>query len=302
MRIAITGASGFVGQHLAPYLAEENHTIYPINLRAPHAWKGMEQAECIIHLAGKAHDHAGTATEQEYMEVNLALTQKAFQAFRDSDTTYFIHFSSVAAVSDEGIEGVLYEDAEPRPQSLYGKSKLAAETFLAGQLLPPAKRVFILRPAMIHGPGDKGNLSLLYNIVKKGIPYPLGAFDNQRSFLSIDNLCFAIEQLLQNAATTATGIYNLVDDEPLSTKTVIEIISQTLGRKPRIWRIPPKFIAALARIGDYTPFPLNTKRLQKMTQDYRVSNDKIKQAIGLDRLPVAAAAGLRKTIEHFRSE
>ncbi|MBV5342376.1 nucleoside-diphosphate-sugar epimerase, partial [bacterium] len=93
--------------------------------------------------------------------------------------------------------------------------------------------LYILRPCMIHGPGNKGNLNLLYNVVKRGIPYPLGAFENRRSFCSIDNLSFVINGLIENQV--ASGIYNVCDDETVSTNELIELISISLGKKSRIW-------------------------------------------------------------------
>ena len=95
------------------------------------------------------------------------------------------------------------------------------------------KSVFILRPCMIHGPGNKGNLNLLYKVVSKSIPWPLGAFDNRRSFTSIDNLCFVIDRLISEKSRP--GVYHIADDEPLSTNELIEVICETMGRKARIW-------------------------------------------------------------------
>ncbi len=109
---------------------------------------------------------------------------------------------------------------------------------------PSKKRVYILRPCMIHGPGNKGNLNLLYNIVSKGIPWPLGAFHNQRSFLSISNLEYVIRQLIEN--DIAPGTYQVADDEPVSTNELIRLVSQSLSRKPRIWKLPPGIIRGAA--------------------------------------------------------
>src|SRR5690606_9961467 len=105
------------------------------------------------------------------------------------------YFSSVKAVADT-VEGVLQEDVVGKPLTPYGKSKLEAEQYLLSQVLPEGKRAFIIRPCMIHGPGNKGNLNLLYKVVEKDVPWPLAAFRNQRSFLSIDNLCFLLERMI----------------------------------------------------------------------------------------------------------
>src|SRR5690606_27975560 len=109
------------------------------------------------------------------------------------------------------------------PLTPYGKSKLEAELYLLAQKLPERKRLFIIRPCMIHGPGNKGNLNLLYKVVEKGIPWPLAAFHNERSFLSIDNLSFLIEKMLMHT-DLASGVYNFADDDALSTNSLVKLI------------------------------------------------------------------------------
>jgi nucleoside-diphosphate-sugar epimerase len=152
---------------------------------------------------------------------------------------------------------------------------------------------------MIHGPGNKGNLNLLYSIVKKGIPWPLGAFENKRSFLSIDNLSFVIRQLIEK--DIEPGIYQVADDEPLSTNQLFSIISESLGKKPRVYNISRGLIKSLARTGDLLHLPLNTERLKKLTESYVVSNSKLKTALGIERMPVSAKSGLAMTLESFCS-
>ena len=113
------------------------------------------------------------------------------------------------------------------PKTPYGQSKQQAEQYIMSAKLPENKRVFIIRPCMIHGPGNKGNLNLLFSVVKKGIPYPLAAYKNKRSFLSIDNLCFAMQQLI--IQPIPSGIYQLSDDEALSTNDLISLIGESLS-------------------------------------------------------------------------
>ena len=86
------------------------------------------------------------------------------------------------------------------------------KTYILSKEIPKGKRVYILRPCMIHGPGNKGNLNLLYQLVSKGLPWPLGGFQNQRSFLSVENLCFVIKELLENESIPS-GVYQVADDE-----------------------------------------------------------------------------------------
>src|SRR5690606_1572500 len=151
---------------------------------------------------------------------------------------------------------------------------------------------------MIHGPGNKGNLNLLYKVVKKGIPWPLAAFHNQRSFLSIDNLSYLVEQMLVQAEVQS-GVYNFADDDALSTNELVVLISETLGKKAKLWSISEGLIKGMVKIGDVLPLPLNSERLKKLTESYVVSNAKIKQALGIDKLRLTAKEGLAKTIKSF---
>src|SRR3546814_352464 len=180
MNVILTGSSGFVGQNLTPFLSNKGGNIFALSLRGAWGTKLPGQYEAIIHLAGKAHDTRNTSNPEEYFQVNTELTRKLFDRFLQGDARDFIYFSSVKAVADT-VEDMLSEDMMPAPQTPYGQSKWRAEQYLNSQLLPAGKRLFILRPCMIHGPGNKGNLNLLYQVVSKGLPWPLAAFDNERS-------------------------------------------------------------------------------------------------------------------------
>ena len=296
MKIIITGATGFVGSNLSKYLEEKGNVVGKLSLRNPD-WILNKNADVIIHLAGKAHDTANTSADDEYFKINRDLTIQLFDEFLNSEIRDFIYFSSVKATADT-IEGILDENHPSDPKTPYGKSKLEAENYLLAQELPENKRLFIIRPCMIHGPGNKGNLNLLYKVVEKGIPWPLADFDNQRSFLSIDNLNFLIERIISDQNMTS-GIYNFSDDKALSTNDLVKIIANTSGKTERLLKIPKHLISFIAKTGDYLKLPLNSERLKKLTENYIVSNQKIKKELHLDSLPMSAENGMKKTIESF---
>lgn len=297
--IAITGASGFVGQNLVSYLRNEQLQLQAL-LRSQLQSDIIsfdEGYEVIVHLAGKAHDLKNTSEPDEYYKVNFQLTQKLYDAFLQSNAKKFIYISSVKAAADS-LNNELDEDIVPNPATHYGKSKLMAEKYIQSQPLPEGKAYYILRPCMIHGAGNKGNLNQLYQFVKKGIPYPLAGFNNQRSFLTVQNLCFIINELIKRA-DVPVGIYNVADDEPMSTNKVIQILSESLQRKPKLWAISPSLIKLIAKAGDWLHLPLNTERLKKLTEDYVVDNNKIKKALG-KALPLTTAQGLSLTAKSFK--
>lgn len=299
MKIIITGSSGFIGQNLTQYLKMKGMEVILLSLRN-HTWRLSDSADAVIHLAGKAHDTRNTSSPKDYFEINTELTKRLFNQFLTSDIQDFFFFSSVKAVADT-VEGILEENQEPHPDTPYGKSKLLAEEHLLSKELPVGKRLFIIRPCMIHGEGNKGNLNLLYKIVEKGMPWFLASFENQRSFLSIDNLNFVLFELLKNKKIPS-GIYNISDDESLSTNKLISIISNTLGKKPKLWHWSANVITKMAKIGDKLLLPLNSERLKKLTESYVVSNRKIKSALGIEKLPYTAEEGLIKTIKSFHNK
>ena len=291
--IFLSGSSGFVGISVLKYFGTDNVLKY----RRGDDFN-FDSASSIIHLAGKAHDLKKTSNPADYYQVNTELTKKVFDAFLDSEAKVFITLSSVKAVADQ-VVGELTEEHIPSPTTHYGKSKLLAENYILSKKIPFGKRVYILRPCMIHGPGNKGNLNLLFKIVSKNIPWPLGSFENKRSFFSIDNLMFIFRELIERE-DIPSGIYNVADDEPLSTNELISFIAHSQKRKPKLLKISKGLIEFLAAIGDKFHLPLNTERLIKLTSSYVVSNSKIKMAIGKP-WPVSSREGLFKTFSSFNS-
>ncbi len=309
MRILITGVHGFVGSNLVVSL-KDNNAIYGLDIIAPekegvvktYSWEDLDagnvpEIDAIIHLAGKAHDTKNKTLADVYFKVNRDLTIKMYDYFLAHDSIKkFVFFSTAKAAADK-VDGILTEDVVPAPVGPYGESKIAAEKYILEHLTDD-KDVYIFRPCMIHGPGNKGNLNLLYNVVRKGIPWPLGAFDNKRTFTSIENICFAVNGVLTK--DVPTGIYNMGDDEALSTNELIEEICKSLGKKAHIWKLSKGFMNSVAKIGGWLHLPLNPERLRKLTESYVSSNAKIKAALGVERMPVDAREGLKVTLESFR--
>lgn len=297
MVITITGATGFVGVNLVPFLSKDLE-VNTLSLRSED-WceKYRNNTEVLIHLAGMAHDTSNTIDDSEYFKVNCDLTKDLFDLFLQSNAKDFFYFSSVKAVADS-VEGVLREDFIPNPLTPYGKSKHQAEKYMLNFQLPKGKRLFIIRPCMIHGPGNKGNLNLLYTIVKKGFPWPLAAFNNKRSFLSIDNLCYLVKEMIKNRELES-GVYNFADDKPVSTNELIKLIAQSVGKKPRLWYLNKNMMESISKLGDRIKLPLNSERLKKLTENYEVDNSKIKDALSIEYLPCSATLGLLKTFESF---
>ena len=288
MKILITGAYGFVGTNLCRHLSDKGHECVALDIpkarrddvpyRAFHSWDDLGNIDftgmdAIVHLAGKAHDLKNVSDPQSYFDINVGLTERIFNA-SNGKVKRFVYFSSSKAA-----------DAD----APYGKSKLMAEQFLDG-------RAIVLRPAMIHGPGNKGNLNLLWGIARRGFPWPLASFENKRSFTSIGNICAAVEALCERGEN---GIYPIADDEMLSTNRLIELMAETCGRKPRLLHLPKGLMRFAAKMGDVLHLPLNTERLGKLTEDSFVDNAALKKHLGWSQMPIRAEDGMRSTLKSF---
>lgn len=300
MNISIFGSTGFIGQNLKQHF-EINSQVSEISLRDKD-WLGkLGSSEVFINLIGKAHDHNGTATKEDFYFANVELVKQVFEAFKNSDAKLLIHISSLAALEELQAKNPLKEEDLPNPQSWYGKSKRAAEKWLLSQEILSDKKIIIVRPPMVHGPGDKGNLGLLYKLISKGIPYPLASFDNQRSFISIDNFNYFIQEIIKGQDQLISGIYHISDDDPIATNDIISIIKKVENKNVPNLSLPKPLVQLLAKVGDVIPIPLNTIRLKKMTSDLVLSNQKIKSALGIQKLPLSAEEGIQKTIKSFKT-
>lgn len=300
VKILVTGSTGFVGTNFIKYVKESS------NIELDYLTREQLNSEkitifdydVILHLAGKAHDLKNTSKTDEYYRINFGLTKNLIDSFIESNVSKFIYISSVKAVA-ESVKNKLDESYQPNPFTPYGKSKLLAEKYIQEKLIDSAKKFYIIRPCMIHGPGNKGNLNLLYSFVEKGIPWPLGGFMNSRSFLSIENLCFVIREI-GDRDDISSGIYNLADDESLSTNTIIDIISEVIEKRIRVLKIPQSLIRILFSLGDILHLPFNMEKLDKLTESYVVDNSKILKELGKP-LPVKAVPGIKRTFKSFKS-
>lgn len=304
MKVLITGVTGFVGTNLVASLSQ-HHAVFghgrdPGRIKALFA--GQVTAvdsinastidalgiEAIIHAAGIAHDLGGKYNSSDYERVNTHYTIELYNEFNKSACSKFVFISSIKAAIEKSTLPV-NESIVPSPDSEYGRSKLKAEQYLMLNELA-GKAVYILRPCMIHGPGNKGNLNLLFKAAQKGWWYPFGAFRNHRSFLSVDNLCFVVREILEGRIKP--GLYHLADDGTLSTKELYEIIAKVLKRKAVTVSIPKPLIEFLFKAAKMS------RQLDKITGDMVVSNEKILAGLGRP-LPLSIREGVEKTIRSF---
>jgi nucleoside-diphosphate-sugar epimerase len=312
-RILITGITGFVGTNLVAYLhlnksikifgysrninqAKANFKAYDIHFMEDLSSEGLDKnhINIIVHLAGIAHDLSGKFGEEQYYEINYRKAVELYDEFLRSNVESFLFISSIKAVVDNS-DKIIDEHTIPEPSSNYGVSKKLTEEYILSHLLEN-KRIFILRPCMIHGPGNKGNLNLLYKFIKSGIPYPFGSFENNRSFLSIENFSFVVERIIEKKLKP--DVYLIADNQPISTNNLVKLIGEVINKSPKILRLPKNLVVGMAKLGSMIHAPFNTGVLSKLCDDMIVSNKKLLLNLDTD-LPVSIEEGLKKTIESF---
>ncbi|MCG2590817.1 NAD-dependent epimerase/dehydratase family protein [Rhodohalobacter sulfatireducens] len=311
-KIVLTGVRGFVGTNLKKYLSQKTDFIlvgasrdkYSLKTSSAYLddicsydeiYKGTHEFDAYVHLAGKVIGVNNKGENNDFFEVNYEQTKRVFDRFANDPSAKKFIFISTIHVLTEKPQGVLDEEYKPQPFTPYGKSKFLAENYIK-ENCPDGKKYYILRPSMIHGPGNKGNLNLLYALISKGLPYPIGKVNNKRSFVSIENFSFIIKEILSNDINA--GLYHIADDEPTYTHDLIQLIATELNMKPKIININLNLLKFAAKLGNYLPIPINEYRLQKLTGDFVVSNEKIKEEIRKP-LPITATEGLRRTIKSF---
>ncbi|MBE6289094.1 MAG: NAD-dependent epimerase/dehydratase family protein [Bacteroidaceae bacterium] len=313
MKILITGVHGYVGSYLVDVL-KDDHVIYGLDIFSQKNdgientfhWIALDdlvgmELDAVIHLDNYSHNSKSKNAPYVPLDERADYTRKIFDYFLASDAEKFIFMSSTKAVANKGADEKLKEDAIPAPGDSFGESKLASENYILSKQAEcetKGKEVYILRPCVVHGPGSKGSLNIVYNLARRGLPWPVGNFRNEHSLTYIDNLCMVVKCLITQPV--ASGIYHVADDETVSVVELIKIVCSGAGKKARIWHFKKETMETLAKIGDVFHLPLNTRRLLKLTQNYIVSNAKIKAALGIEHMPVRAKDGLERTIRSFR--
>jgi nucleoside-diphosphate-sugar epimerase len=215
MRIAVTGASGFIGSALAPALERRGHEVLAVARGA--ALPGG--CEVLVHLANLAHARVAPALLQA---VNVDGTRRVAEAAAAAGVRRMVYLSSVKALAD---------------RDRYADSKRAAEAALREVR---GIEIVVLRPPLVYGPGVRANFLALLRAIARGLPLPLASVRNRRSLVYVGNLCDAIARCLE--APRATGAYGVSDGGPLSTPELCRAIGAALGRPARLFPWPPALL------------------------------------------------------------
>ena len=253
--VLVTGADGFVGRALCETLAAAGRrvrrAVRGLDAASSNAvavgdigpdtdWSAaLDTVDCIVHLAARAHVLRETAPDAlaVYRRINVAGTERLARAAAARRVRRLVYLSSVKVNGERTGPRPYTEDDAPRPEDSYGISKWEAEQVLARCAAETGLQVVVLRPPLVYGPGVKGNFLRLLRLVARGVPLPLGAIDNRRSFVYLGNLLDAIMQSL-DAPRAAGRTYLAADTEDMSTPGLVRALASALGVKPRLLPFP----------------------------------------------------------------
>jgi nucleoside-diphosphate-sugar epimerase len=247
MLLALTGSTGFIGQHLLRELPKHGYRLRVL-LRRPasvpmqtasavigdlarplNLSTALEGVDAVIHSAGLAHGMSGVPEDD-------------YRVFNTEDAKRFIFLSSIRAQCGPTADTVQCETVEPRPTDAYGESKLAAERGLAELDLDWVS----LRAVLVYGPGVKGNMAQLMRLARSPFPLPLGSLGARRSLLALENLLAAIEAVLA-APGTLRRAFIAADPQALTVAEMIAAMRHGLGRRPNIFPLPAAVLQLILR-------------------------------------------------------
>lgn len=297
--VALTGSTGFIGRHLLADLTARGYRVRVL-LRRPGALpEGAASAvvgdltrpinmaaalagvDAVVHSAGLAHAMSGTP-EDDYRTLNTEATRKLAEAAARAGVRRFVFLSSIRAQVDASASRTVAEDDPAEPTDAYGRSKLEAETALAGTGLDWVA----LRPVLVYGAGVKGNMAALVRLARSPYPLPLGGLTAKRSLISLDSLSAAVDAVL-NAPDPIRAALIAADPDPLSLPEMLAALRAGLGRSPGLVPMPASLVGLACRL------------MGREELFARVANGLVARADGLGALGWRPAAPTRYALEQF---
>ena len=274
--ILITGATGFVGSRLAGFLSSQFPEMElrlavrrrPEELQVPSVlsvgsievvgdinpytnWSNaLIGVDVVIHLAARVHVMKDVALDplEEYRNANTLATIHLAGEAAKAGVKRFIYLSSIKVNGEETAPGQSYsEESTPAPIDPYGVSKWEAELGLEKICAQTGMEFVIIRPPLVYGPGVKANFQRLMGVVAKGMPLPLGAVDNQRSMLALDNLVSFISEAISNPLA-ANQRFLLSDGKDVSTTQLLKLLAKGMGKSIWLLPVPAVILRAAAQV------------------------------------------------------
>jgi nucleoside-diphosphate-sugar epimerase len=321
-KVLITGATGFIGSYLMPISSQQKFQITaavrknlsqslsgPIrivkvgNIDEKTNWQeALQGIDIVIHLAARAHIINETIPnpEAEFIKVNTQGTANLVQQSIQAGVKHFIFISSIGAMTTQS-DRILTENSPCHPDSPYGRSKLQAEQALINLAKDSNMTWTILRPTLVYGPGNPGNMERLMKLIKQGLPLPFGAIKNRRSFVFVGNLVAAIITCLDHPKA-ANQIFLISDNQAVSTPQLIRLIAQQIQQPCRLLPVPTTLLRFLGYLGDRIEsitgknLPFNTYNIDRLLGSLVVDSSYIQKTLNWQP-PFTLEQGLARTIQ-----
>jgi len=312
--IAVTGANGFIGQHLIRELENRGHSVRAVVrtdaaaaavdklpetviTRDPYdadAWRAaLEGCDAVVHLIGLAHGAAERAEDEleRFRRVNMEITERVRDACRRIGVKRLIYLSSIKAVG-EGSEKPYAEDATCNPTTAYGISKREAELLLLGGASDGPPEISVLRPPLVYGEAVKGNVERMMKLVRKGFPLPIRCLSARRSMVYVGNLTDALATLLA-APQPVCGVFHVADaGPPPSARGFLLAVAEAMGKRVVQLPVPAPLLRLAGRMVGMS------EEAAQLTRSLTVDAVRLRKELSW-RAPVPSAEGLRRTVEWF---
>lgn len=256
-KVILTGASGFVGRHLKNTIPreklilvgrrnlDEEYTFFSSDLDETSQYGSiMKDVSCIIHCAARAHvmNEGYDNPYCLYHKINVDGTLNLARQAAVNGVKRFIYISSIKVNGESTrVNSPFTEKNIPAPEDAYGISKLVAENSLRELSIETNMEVVIIRPPLVYGPGVKANFSAMMNLASKNLPLPLGAINNKRSMVALDNLVDLIVTCIEHPKA-ANKTFLVSDDHDVSTTELLEMMVRAIGKTPRLLPVPMEWL------------------------------------------------------------
>ena len=310
MNVLLTGATGFLGGRLAAALQSKPnvnltaavrrraeipfaHTVEVQDQDANTDWStALTNQQVVIHSAARAHIMKDEVADPlaEYRRVNVDGTLNLARQAAEAGVKRFIFISSIKVNGEQTPLGQPFtvEDTSA-PEDAYGISKWEAEQGLQQLASETGIEVVIIRPPLVYGPGVKGNFASMIKLVSKGLPLPLGAINNQRSLVALDNLVDLIMTCIDHPAA-ANQVFLAGDGQDLSTTELLRDVARAMGKPPRLIPVPSSLLTLGATL-------MGKKAMaQRLLGSLQVDISKARHLLGWEP-PITVEEGLRRCFE-----
>lgn len=267
MNVLIVGASGFVGSYLANYLEKNGFKIFK-GLRISRSseersygnfedfskkddWPDLfKDVDAVVHCAARVHVMNETSPDplEEFRKSNVEATKILAEEAVRAGVKHFVFLSSIKVNGEETFEKPFTEDDSPNPVDPYGISKLEAENVLKKISQSSKMKVTVIRPPLIYGPGVKGNILKLKNLVNNFSIIPLGGVNNKRSMVSLLNLSSLIKSALTSVDNLPFNVFLVSDQNDVSTSELVKSLGHSVGKNVVLVPVPVSFISLILNL------------------------------------------------------